>query len=109
MRIRQEMQDVSYKAIMAETSVLGKDFSGTVFSKEIIRIYRNVLNGLPEQTRNIFTSSRDENLTYNEIAEKYGITPRKVKREIQNTLELLRISLKDYLPLAILFIYLNLK
>lgn len=52
--------------------------------------------------RDIFLSSRFENLTYNEIAEKYNITPRKVKREIQHVLEIMRTSLKDYLPLLIL-------
>lgn len=52
--------------------------------------------------RDIFLSSRFENLTYNEIAEKYSITPRKVKREIQHVLEIMRTSLKDYLPLLIL-------
>ena len=37
-----------------------------------------------------------------EIADKYGITPRKVKREIQHVLEIMRTSLKDYLPLIVL-------
>lgn len=36
------------------------------------------------------------------VAEKYNITPRKVKREIQHVLEIMRTSLKDYLPLLIL-------
>lgn len=57
---------------------------------------------MPKETRDIFMSSRFEDLTYNEIAEKYGISPRKVKREIQNALEILRTSLKDYLPLVLL-------
>ena len=38
----------------------------------------------------------------NEIAEKYGVSPRKVKREIQHVLEIMRISLKDYLPLLLI-------
>ena len=43
-----------------------------------------------------------EGLTYNEIAERYGVTPRKVKRDIQKVLEIMRISLKDYLPVLLL-------
>lgn len=48
--------------------------------------------------------SRFEGLTYNEIAAKYNVTPRKVKRDIQKVLEKMRVSLKDYLP-ALLLIF----
>ena len=56
---------------------------------------------MSELSRNIFISSRFEDLTYEEIAAKYGVSPRKVKREIQKSLEILRVSLKDYLPLIL--------
>ncbi len=48
-------------------------------------------------------SSRFEDLTYEEIAQKYGVTTRKIKREIQKALEELRDSLGDYL-LALLLL-----
>ena len=41
----------------------------------------------------------DDAFIYKEIALKYNITPRKVKREIQHVLSIMRTSLKDYLPL----------
>ena len=53
---------------------------------------------MPEMTRQIFFSSRFEDLTYEEIAAKYNVSPRKVKREIQSVLSMMRKSLKDYLP-----------
>lgn len=87
---------------MAEIGVLGKDEIGLIFRSDIMEICRNLLASIPESSRDIFLSSRFENLTYNEIAEKYNITPRKVKREIQHVLEIMRTSLKDYLPLLIL-------
>ena len=65
-------------------------------------IFRKFLADLPEMSLNIFLSSRFEDLTYEEIARKYGVTPRKVKREIQKALEKLRGSLKDYLPVLLL-------
>lgn len=102
LRIRQQMHDDTYKAIMTEIGVLGKDEIGLIFRSDIMEICRNLLASIPESSRDIFLSSRFENLTYNEIAEKYNITPRKVKREIQHVLEIMRTSLKDYLPLLIL-------
>ncbi|EKC62617.1 hypothetical protein LEA_11750, partial [human gut metagenome] len=40
--------------------------------------------------------------TYQEIAQRYNISVRKVTREIQQCLKLLREDLGDYLPLAII-------
>mgnify|MGYP004573198013 FL=1 len=73
-----------------------------IFSAEVEGIFRKFLADLPELSLNIFISSRFEDLTYEEIAQKYGVTPRKVKREIQKALEKLRASLKDYLPVLLL-------
>ena len=50
----------------------------------------------------IFIANRFENQTYQEIAQRYGISVRKVTREIQRCLKLLREDLGDYLPIAVL-------
>ena len=100
MRILQQMHEDSYKAIMAEIGVLGKDETGLIFQSDIAAIFNKLLATVPDSTRDIFLASRFGNLTYNEIAEKYGVSPRKVKREIQHVLGIMRISLKDYLPIA---------
>lgn len=90
------------KAMLSEISVIENDEMGSIFSSEVEMIFRRFLDGIPDLSRNIFLSSRFEDLTYDEIAAKYGVTPRKVKREIQKALEILRASLKDYLPLLLL-------
>lgn len=106
LRIQQKMHEDSYKAIMAEIGVLGKDEIGLIFRSDIEAIFKKLLSSVPESTRNIFLASRFENLTYSEIAEKYDISPRKVKREIQHVLEIMRTSLKDYLPATAIIFYL---
>lgn len=98
LRIRQQIQNDVYASIMAEIGVLGKDEIGLVFRSDIEKIFRRLLDRVPESTRDIFMASRFDNLTYEEIAVKYGISQRKVKRDIQHMLELMRDSLKDYLP-----------
>lgn len=92
------MHEDGNKALLTEMNILEADQIGLIFRADIIKIFKNLLDTMPSATRNIFLSSRFENLTYNEIAEKYGISPRKVKREMQHALEILRTSLKDYLP-----------
>lgn len=89
------------KSMLSEISVLESSDMGEIFSSEVEGIFRKFLADMSELSRNIFISSRFEDLTYEEIAAKYGISPRKVKREIQKSLEILRVSLKDYLPLIL--------
>ena len=42
---------------------------------------------------------------YAEIAERFGISVRRVTSEIQSALQILRRALKDYLPLCLLFLF----
>ena len=65
-------------------------------------IFRRRLSEMPELSARIFMSSRFEERTYQEIAEEYQVSVRKVTREIQRCLKLLREDLGDYLPLATL-------
>ncbi len=90
------------KSMLSEISVLESGDMGDIFSSEVEGIFRKFLADMPELSRNIFMDSRFEDLTYEEIAKRYGVTPRKVKREIQKALEILRASLKDYLPMLLL-------
>lgn len=83
---------------MAQIRIMENEDLGMIFRSDISEIFRRLLDKTPEMTRNIFCSSRFEDLTYEEIAKKYNISPRKVKREIQSVLSMMRQSLKDYLP-----------
>lgn len=67
-----------------------------VFSSEITGIFRKSLEKMPELTRKIFVASRNEDMTYQQISIKYGISVRKVTAEITAALKILRKSLKDY-------------
>ncbi len=87
--------------ILTEMSILESGEMDAIYSSEVRKIFTKFLTDMPELPMNIFLSSRFEDLTYEKIAQKYGVTPRKVKRDIQKTLEKLRIELKDYLPLLL--------
>ena len=90
------------RAMLSEIAVIENNEMGDIFSSEVEGIFCRFLADIPDLSRDIFLSSRFEDLTYDEIAAKYGVSPRKVKREIQKALEILRASLKDYLPILLL-------
>lgn len=70
-----------------------------IFSSEITRIVKETLEALPEQTRRVFELSRYECRTVKEIAEELSISPKGVEYHITRSLKVLRIALKDYLPI----------
>jgi len=57
---------------------------------------------LPERSRIAFEYSRFEEFSYPEIAIKMGITTKAVEALISRALKILRIELKEYLPIAII-------
>lgn len=75
-----------------------------MFSAEILEICRRQIAQMPELRRQIFTANKFEGKSYREIADRYGITTRKVDYELQRAISSLRLSLKDYLTVLALFI-----
>lgn len=59
---------------------------------------------LPESYREAFELNRFQDMTYNGIALKLGVSPKTIDYKIQQALKILRHELKEYLPLlAFLF------
>lgn len=80
-RIEQNMQDKAYRAMVADLHALELSDMGKIFRSDIESIFRHFLSTMPELTRNIFLDSRFGDMTYAEIAEIYGVSQRKVKRQ----------------------------
>ena len=57
------------------------------------------LKDLPEQCRTIFQMSRFEELKYQEIADRLGLSVKTIENQMGKALRILRIKLADYLPL----------
>lgn len=68
---------------------------------EIENIIKKTLDNLPPQYREVFKMSRYANNKNREVAEKLNISEKTVEAHITKTLKLLRIALKDYLPLVL--------
>lgn len=70
-----------------------------IFSEEIMKIIRQTLFQLPEQTRKVFIMSRFQYKSNKEIADELSISVKGVEYHISKALKYLRVALKDYLPL----------
>ena len=57
----------------------------------------------PDFYREAYEMNRNHRMTHKEIAEKLNVSPQTVNYRIGQALKLLRIALKDYLPLFILY------
>lgn len=74
-----------------------------LFSDELQFLVKKTLKTLPAQTREIFIRSRYYNQSHKEIANALGVSTKTVEFHITKALKALRISLKDYIPLLLLF------
>ncbi len=68
---------------------------------ELTELFYNAIIKLPEDFRVAFEMNRFENLTHKEIAEKLNVSPQTINYRIGQALKILRIELKDYLPLLL--------
>ncbi|TKG89860.1 RNA polymerase sigma-70 factor [Puteibacter caeruleilacunae] len=69
--------------------------------KELAGRINEAIGKLPEQTALIFNLSRRDGMSYPEIAKELNMTEKGVQYHISNALKVLRVELKDYLPLII--------
>lgn len=75
-----------------------------IFSEELQNLIDKTLDSLPAQTRDIFIRNRYNNESYKEIANTLGVSTKTVEFHISKALKVFRITLKDYLPVWLLFI-----
>ena len=80
------------------------EFSNPDFylENELLRLYEEALKQLPKEYREAYEMNRNQRLTHKEIAERLKVSPQTVNYRIGQALKLLRVALKDYLPLFIL-------
>ena len=71
-------------------------------SDELFRLYEESLKRLPKEYLEAYEMNRNQHLTHKEIAEKLNVSPQTINYRIGQALKLLRVALKDYLPLFIL-------
>jgi RNA polymerase sigma-70 factor, ECF subfamily len=67
----------------------------------------DALEKLPEQCRLIFKMSRFEELKYQEIADRLGLSIKTIENQIGKALKIMRTELADYLPVMLFLLLFN--
>lgn len=67
----------------------------------------SALNALPETYREAFVLHRFHNKSYKEIATQMGVSEKTVEYRISQAIKILRVELKDFLPLLALLLGTN--
>jgi RNA polymerase sigma-70 factor, ECF subfamily len=78
--------------------------SQIIVQKELQAKIADAIQLLPDQCRTVFKLSRFENMKYQEIANQLGISVKTVENHMGKALRLMRVNLKDYLPLCLLWL-----
>lgn len=65
--------------------------------KELQKRIEEAIAGLPEKCREVFLLSRNDNLKYQEIADRLQISVKTVETQMSKALQHMRIRLKEYL------------
>lgn len=101
----ESMADWQQQELALRLSALEACDPEDIFSEEVKTLVNRTLKSLPAQTRQIFVLSRFENKSNREIAEMLSISIKAVEYHITKTLKVLRVALKDYLPLFYFLYY----
>lgn len=89
---------------LTEEAGLAEASDSPVLSHEFEEQLVEALGSLPERCREAFEYSRFEGMTYPEIAKQMNISVKAVEALMSRSLKILRVELKEYLPLILLFL-----
>jgi RNA polymerase sigma-70 factor, Bacteroides expansion family 1 len=84
------------QAFMLQSSPDAESKYDALGSKELAAKLQTAINKLPERSKEVFLLSRYSALTYKEIGEKLGISPKGVEFHMIKALKILRTELWEY-------------
>lgn len=102
-KAKKKTHSIDDDEIWQEQLVADSRTEAAVNFKEMHRAIEQAIDKLPEQCRIIFQLSRHEGMSYKEIAEALDIAPKTVENQIGRALKVLKVELKEYFPLVLIF------
>ncbi len=97
--LKHQEHEWNYMEMMHEKAPIYENEPDNIYTlNELYQMLYETLDKLPEQYRTVFIESFFNGKTHAEIAEEMNISVKSVNRYKQKTIDLLRLSLKDYLP-----------
>lgn len=102
--LQKNMRATTSIDLLEDKLVEGHQADHSILSKDIDALYQAKLNILSPQRRKVFQLSREENLSYAEIAKRMNLSVNTVENYMASALNILRESIKEYHPLLSLLL-----
>jgi len=97
-----------YASEILENLILSdNDTEKQVLHSELEEHFLKVLANLPELYVEVYSMSRNESMTYAEIAQKLGVSVRTVEVRMAKALQIIRLELKDFLVMVLYYLLLQ--
>lgn len=106
LRVKAELEEHAVWLLQTKINTLEACDPDLFFSMELQQIIDETLNKLPQKTRKIFSLSRNQGLTYKQIAEKTHLNQKTIEFHISKALQQLRLSLSDFIASGFFLIFL---
>jgi RNA polymerase sigma-70 factor (ECF subfamily) len=102
-----KVRDQHAQSVLAAPLQSEPDATQALEAAELQSRIQAAIDLLPARCREVFVLSRFQGKKYQEIATQMGISPRTVEVQIGKALKILREALRDYLPLSLLWLILE--
>lgn len=99
--IQKQKRDIELNQVYLEKQELAEQDPEAKSAEVLQQKIQEALETLPPKCREVFTLSRYEGLTYQEIADTMGISPKTVENQMGKALSLMRKSLSPFLKVGI--------
>jgi len=95
-RIKHNLSGKVYLEYMEMEYQVQNDIENDIESRELMEYLLKTIHELPDKTKQIFLLSRNEGLTYKQIAVRLDITENVVDHEIRKSLKYIRAKLSNF-------------
>jgi len=108
-RFREQLKQTAVEDKLVDYYGKSEDSTfAAIHTKELSDLIDAEVEKLPERMREVFTLSRKEHLSYKEIAERLNISDHTVKKQINKSLQYLRLKIDDeYTPYLMVLLFID--